>query len=222
MSKSIATFLIFVIVVAGFVATYLVFKNYNNGQIACTMDAKICPDGTAVGRVGPSCNFAPCPDPTKNWQTYKDVENKFELKYPEVTFSDNNAPFSFAVDCAEVNFPAQCPSSSDIQAKMRDYNPSTQALNFVPAAVENTVNFCVAENADGAAGTTYKTYFYLTVKESKCVITKIVVPYPNCQNYLPLEEGNIEQEKNYNNCVKSNSEKPYLLNLVFSTFKFTK
>ncbi len=25
------------------------------------MDAKICPDGTAVGRVGPSCEFAPCP-----------------------------------------------------------------------------------------------------------------------------------------------------------------
>jgi hypothetical protein len=29
--------------------------------VACTMDAKICPDGTAVGRVGPSCEFAPCP-----------------------------------------------------------------------------------------------------------------------------------------------------------------
>lgn len=29
--------------------------------VACTMDAKICPDGSAVGRVPPSCNFAPCP-----------------------------------------------------------------------------------------------------------------------------------------------------------------
>jgi len=29
--------------------------------IACTMDAKICPDGSAVGRVAPSCEFAPCP-----------------------------------------------------------------------------------------------------------------------------------------------------------------
>lgn len=28
---------------------------------ACPMDAKICPDGTAVGRSGPSCEFAPCP-----------------------------------------------------------------------------------------------------------------------------------------------------------------
>ena len=29
--------------------------------IACTMDAKICPDGSAVGRVPPSCEFTPCP-----------------------------------------------------------------------------------------------------------------------------------------------------------------
>ncbi|HEY4495911.1 MAG TPA: Gmad2 immunoglobulin-like domain-containing protein [Candidatus Paceibacterota bacterium] len=29
--------------------------------VACTMEAKICPDGSAVGRVGPNCEFALCP-----------------------------------------------------------------------------------------------------------------------------------------------------------------
>lgn len=29
--------------------------------VACTMEARICPDGTAVGRQGPNCEFAPCP-----------------------------------------------------------------------------------------------------------------------------------------------------------------
>ena len=29
--------------------------------VSCTMDAKICPDGSAVGRSGPKCEFAPCP-----------------------------------------------------------------------------------------------------------------------------------------------------------------
>ncbi|MFH1257299.1 MAG: DUF333 domain-containing protein [Candidatus Micrarchaeota archaeon] len=29
--------------------------------VACTMDAKICPDGSAVGRVAPDCEFEPCP-----------------------------------------------------------------------------------------------------------------------------------------------------------------
>ena len=29
--------------------------------VACTEEAKICPDGSAVGRIGPNCDFAPCP-----------------------------------------------------------------------------------------------------------------------------------------------------------------
>lgn len=31
-------------------------------SVMCTMDAKLCPDGSAVGRSGPNCEFAPCPD----------------------------------------------------------------------------------------------------------------------------------------------------------------
>lgn len=29
--------------------------------LACTLEAKACPDGSFVGRVGPNCEFAPCP-----------------------------------------------------------------------------------------------------------------------------------------------------------------
>lgn len=29
--------------------------------VACTMEAKICPDGSSVGRSGPKCEFAACP-----------------------------------------------------------------------------------------------------------------------------------------------------------------
>jgi hypothetical protein len=29
---------------------------------ACTNEAMVCPDGTAVGRVGANCDFAPCPN----------------------------------------------------------------------------------------------------------------------------------------------------------------
>ncbi|MFO0703540.1 MAG: hypothetical protein U0525_02330 [Patescibacteria group bacterium] len=32
----------------------------------CTTDAKICPDGTGVGRVPPNCEFAPCPSSKNN------------------------------------------------------------------------------------------------------------------------------------------------------------
>jgi hypothetical protein len=32
--------------------------------VACTQEAKICPDGSAVGRTGPNCEFAECPEKT--------------------------------------------------------------------------------------------------------------------------------------------------------------
>lgn len=33
--------------------------------VACTMDAKMCPDGSYVGRIGPNCEFAACPGPVE-------------------------------------------------------------------------------------------------------------------------------------------------------------
>lgn len=69
------------------------------GQTACTLDAKVCPDGTSVGRVGPDCEFTPCPreqttiDPIENWKTYSNSEIFLELKYPQnwkITIFANN------------------------------------------------------------------------------------------------------------------------------------
>jgi hypothetical protein len=33
----------------------------NPGMAACTQEAKLCPDGSSVGRTGPKCEFAVCP-----------------------------------------------------------------------------------------------------------------------------------------------------------------
>ena len=37
-----------------------------NKQFACTMEARLCPDGSAVGRTSPNCEFAPCLNSYKN------------------------------------------------------------------------------------------------------------------------------------------------------------
>ncbi|MBI2481979.1 MAG: hypothetical protein HYV76_00160 [Candidatus Vogelbacteria bacterium] len=37
--------------------------NNVGGGIACTMEAKLCPDGTYVSRIAPNCEFAICPAP---------------------------------------------------------------------------------------------------------------------------------------------------------------
>lgn len=35
---------------------------FEPGLVACPMDARICPDGTTVGRQGPNCEFTKCPN----------------------------------------------------------------------------------------------------------------------------------------------------------------
>lgn len=58
-------------------------QNKETDKVACTMDAKICPDGSFVGRSGPNCEFTPCSINTTTWKTY--VNEKYvgyTIKYP--------------------------------------------------------------------------------------------------------------------------------------------
>jgi hypothetical protein len=52
--------LIIIIFVVLLIGIYF-FETNKPEQIYCTQEAKICPDGSAVGRTGPNCEFAVCP-----------------------------------------------------------------------------------------------------------------------------------------------------------------
>ena len=88
-------------VILGFLLTvlltgggYFLIKNRFLGeQKACTMEAKVCPDGTSVGRTGPNCEFAPCPtetlDETADWKTYTSKDQSFSFKYPKNLYTNS-------------------------------------------------------------------------------------------------------------------------------------
>lgn len=44
---------------------FLAFLNASpdqtEGQVFCTQEARLCPDGSYVGRTGPNCEFTACP-----------------------------------------------------------------------------------------------------------------------------------------------------------------
>lgn len=40
---------------------FIFFKKSPEGGVACTMEALQCPDGSYIGRSGPSCEFTACP-----------------------------------------------------------------------------------------------------------------------------------------------------------------
>ena len=51
--------------------------------VACTSDAKLWPDGSSVGRVGPSCEFAPCPGEEEGEPSEPAIMNEGEEFRPE-------------------------------------------------------------------------------------------------------------------------------------------
>lgn len=61
--KDILTIIIGLVLLAVVWGGWVVYdaSRAEQGGVACTLDAKICPDGSAVGRVAPNCEFAPCP-----------------------------------------------------------------------------------------------------------------------------------------------------------------
>jgi len=69
MNKTLlAIFIIAVFVLGGLLYIYnpepAEYENPDEAEpVFCTMDAKLCPDGSYVGRVPPDCEFAPCPEP---------------------------------------------------------------------------------------------------------------------------------------------------------------
>lgn len=79
--------LVLILISAGAVYFFL----NSNKQVACTQEAKLCPDGSYVSRTGPKCEFAKCPEvtptrattDTSSWKTYRNEEYGFEFKFPE-------------------------------------------------------------------------------------------------------------------------------------------
>ncbi|MDD5433140.1 MAG: hypothetical protein PHE77_00550 [Candidatus Pacebacteria bacterium] len=76
MKKIIIFILVIAVVLAIAITVDLKFFNQPE-QIACTQEAMLCPDGSYVGRVGPDCEFAPCPEQNVN-DAYKNISYEIE------------------------------------------------------------------------------------------------------------------------------------------------
>ncbi len=88
-SFSVIIAIIFLVAVGGYFAFGPKLNKRNS--VACTQEAKICPDGSSVGRSGPNCEFTACPGAASStvsqtdvsgWQTYQNEEGGYSFKYP--------------------------------------------------------------------------------------------------------------------------------------------
>src|SRR3989344_6674799 len=151
----------------------------NANKVACTQEAKLCPDGSYVGRTGPDCEFAQCPvtnDAAGNWQIYADVANGFEFRYPQ---SFNTRYASLQQIPTAIVMAAQ---SQNIDSKgcyiPQAGTPTTSEM------IMNGIKFCITESEDIGAGQLYKSYYFSTFRNEKYIILEFVVHTSNgCTAY---------------------------------------
>lgn len=88
--KIIIKLVILVILGAGFGVWHFLNQDTNSEQVpedkpvACTADAKLCPNGSSVGREAPDCQFAKCPQEP----VAEDVSESIDSKADEIVLDN--------------------------------------------------------------------------------------------------------------------------------------
>ena len=174
-------------------------------------------------------------DQTAGWNTLNNAQFGFFLKYPNNFFDPAQNPKILTGDCNYNVFPGKCPDVNNIIINdmiAGGGDPAAIKSNFSnqnywdnPGGTKQTINntqFCLYTTGDAATGHAFNYYYFATVKNQKCLVVYMATSTANCDFYLPLEPGNTEQAKNYNNCLTTNKNQPIILKQIINTFKFTK
>jgi hypothetical protein len=150
----------------------------NQNQTACTEEAKICPDGvTAVGRSGPNCEFAECPQTNnQTLKTYTNSEYGLEFTYPEKLNSEFfhlQEPMVIKSLKTDKNIKNNCYVGGANPAQKR------QDIKI------NETNFCFSQSYDPGAGSGANYYFYTFLKDNNYFTIQFQINQPNsCGNYI--------------------------------------
>lgn len=179
------------IIIAGFLLWYRFINPKNITSIkpmACTQEAKICPDGSSVSRTGPNCEFAPCPtvQVDSNWLTSSDPAQKISFRYPKElgTKYISTQEWPPKINASDQSFSCAAATESNIP-----YETNLQKMI-------NGKTYCLKEDSEGAAGSIYNTYTYSVQSGNKLVSINFALRFVQCGNYPEpqLTECNNERQ----------------------------
>jgi Leucine-rich repeat (LRR) protein len=101
-------------------------------QVACTQEAKICPDGTAVGRSGPNCEFAACPAAKPTGGKVLNLSGQGLTKVPNSVFNQTNLE---ELNVSNNKLTGAIQAEIRFLANLRVLNASNNQMTGVPAEV---------------------------------------------------------------------------------------
>lgn len=179
----LVTFILALLVVGvGIVVGVQLFKERPQ-EIACTLEAKLCPDGSAVGRTGPRCEFAPCP--AEGLKTFRDEKTGITFQYPERLPTTYITAFDWPPKVAILNEPFACTEAG---------SPEARAGRTEERLVDDRI-YCVTTIVEGAAGSVYTQYAYAFSYDDSTLIFTFSTRGVQCGNYDETERLVCERER---------------------------
>ncbi len=151
------------------------FSEKKNEQVFCTLEAKLCPDGTMVGRTGPNCEFAECPSTSipQGWKTMTDEQSGLTFSYPETLETTYISTTDWPPSIFVVNEPFSCVEAG---------SPIDRAGETRQREINGHI-YCVTTIMEGAAGSTYTQYAYVTEIDGKVISLTFSLRMVQCMNY---------------------------------------
>jgi hypothetical protein len=159
-----------------------------SNPVACTEEAKICPDGSAVGRTGPNCEFAPCPPAQavpEDWMTFTDQNQSVSFQYPK----DFGTVYEHPVDW---------PPIVAVSDGAWSCAPTPAENSFSERISEKIINnrvYCIEAKSEGAAGSIYTEYKYAGEISGKLIVTSFMVRAVQCTNYDEPKQSECVRER---------------------------
>lgn len=157
------------------------------GPVFCTQEAKLCPDGSYVGRTGPKCEFAACPATgiDDSWKTYTDTASGVSFRYPENLTTRYISIVDWPPKVAVTNGPLTCTEAGSETAR---------AGQTMKRTVDDR-EYCVTRESEGAAGSIYTNYAYATEKNGRALIFTFSLRAVQCLNYDDPQRSECEAER---------------------------
>lgn len=212
-------FLILSIVIQGFFVGAIIlsvinpiYKAIGDAGTACTQEVKICPDGSAVGRTGPKCEFSPCPtssktDGTANWKTYTNNKYGFSFKYPKswpVGEEDNAAYNTYSINLGNMTPDVSDGYQVSLFILNENIEKSKEQLTYSDPYLQNRIKEITTEKVGSVEVIKATTVFSQSNPPAERTSYQVLIPLSNTTIRL---YGDISEKST--------------INQILSTFKFT-
>ena len=153
-------------------------------------------------------------DETLNWKTYRNEEYGFEFKYPEGLgkkyINAHKWPPEITVKPIGLHFNCE---------EVQEFN--LPGLSSKKEITFNHSNYCIVTGSEGAAGSTYVTYKYITNKDNKQLTIEFILRFTNCGVFYGINNKMEECQKEIKD-FKDFDTVTSLIDKMLSTFRFLK